>query len=90
MNSTKVLINSISSLFIVKALGYWKDHYVFEKTSKVKLNYIIGLNRADEIFINVLLPYLSVYFDVFGNEILSRKVLKVLMNMNKRSDNKIS
>lgn len=89
LTSIKVLINSIRSLFIIKASSYWKDHYVFEKTSKVKLNYIIGLNRADEIFINVLLPYLAVYFDVFGNEILSRKVLKVYNEYEQRSDNAI-
>lgn len=89
LTSTKVLINSIRSLFIIKASSYWKEHYVFEKTSKVKLNYIVGLNRADEIFVNVLLPYLAVYFDVFGNEILSRKVLKVYNEYEQKSDNAI-
>lgn len=89
LTSTKVLINSIRSLFIIKASSYWREHYVFEKTSKVKLNYIIGLNRADEIFVNILLPYLAVYFDVFGNEILSRKVLKVYNEYEQKSDNAI-
>ena len=89
LTSTKVLINSIRSLIIVKASSYWKEHYVFEKSSKVKLNYIIGLNRADEIFINVLIPFLAVYFDVFGNEILSRKVLKVYNEYEQKSDNVI-
>ncbi|MCW8850520.1 MAG: DUF2851 family protein [Melioribacteraceae bacterium] len=89
LTSTKVLINSIRSLFIIKATSYWKEHYVFEKTSKVKLNYLIGLNRADEIFINVLLPYLAVYFDVFGNESLSRKVLKVYNEYEQKSENSI-
>jgi Protein of unknown function (DUF2851) len=89
IHSTKVLINSIRSLFIVRASGYWKDHFVFEKTSNIKLNYVIGLSRADEIFINVLLPYFSVYFDMFGNEALSRKVLKVYNEYEQRMDNKI-
>ena len=89
LTSTKVLINSMRSLIIVKASSYWKEHYVFEKPSKIKLNYIIGLNRADEIFINVFLPFLAVYFDVFGNEILSRKVLKVYNEYEQKSDNVI-
>ena len=89
LNSTKVLINSIRSLFIVKAVGYWSGHYIFEKKSNVKLNYIIGLSRADEIFINVLLPYLSVYFSVFGSVNLSKKVLKVFNEYEQKMDNKI-
>lgn len=89
INSTKVLINSIRSLFIIKASGYWKEHYVFNKKSKIKLNYVIGLSRADEIFINVLLPFLSVYFDMFGNRDLSKKVLKVYNEFTQKMDNKI-
>ena len=89
IHSTKVLINSIRSLFIVRASGYWKDHYVFDKPSNIKLNYIIGLGRADEIFINIILPYLSVYFDMFGNEALSKKVLKVYNEYSQKMDNKI-
>jgi len=89
IHSIKVLINSIRSLIIVKANGYWRDHYVFEKKSNVKLNYIIGLSRADEIFINVLLPYLSVYFDIFGNEEMSKKVIRVYNEYEQKSDNKI-
>lgn len=89
LNSIKVLINSIRSLFIVRASGYWREHYIFDKKSNIKLNYIIGLSRADEIFVNVLLPYLSVYFAVFGNEKLSKKVLQVFNEYDQRVDNKI-
>lgn len=89
INSPKALISSIRALFIIKANGYWCNHYVFGKESKVKLNYIVGLSRADEIFVNVLLPYLAVYFDMFGNETLSKKVLKVYNEYEQRHDNKI-
>ncbi len=90
IHNSKVLINSIRSLFIIKASGYWKDHFIFEKKSKVKLNYIVGLSRADEIFINVLLPFLSIYFDIFGNEKLSKKVLIIYNEYTQRLDNKIT
>lgn len=89
IHSPKVLINSIRSLFIIKANGYWRDHFIFDKKSKIKLNYIIGLSRADEIFINVLLPYLSIYFDIFGNIELSKKVLRIYNEYEQRLDNKI-
>jgi hypothetical protein len=89
ITNTKVLINSIRSLFIIKAQGYWSNHYIFKKESKIKLNYIVGLSRADEIFVNVLLPFLSVYFDMFGNETLSKKVLKVFNEFEQKLDNKI-
>jgi len=89
IKNEKVLINSIRSLFIIKANGYWHEHYVFNKKSNIKLNYLIGLSRADEIFVNVILPYLSVYFSLFGNGPLSKKVIKVYNLYNQKSDNKI-
>ncbi|MCB9249288.1 MAG: DUF2851 family protein [Ignavibacteriales bacterium] len=90
INNPKVLINSIRSLFILKATGYWQEHYVFNKKSKVKLNYLLGLSRADEIMINVILPYLSVYFELFGNQKLSKKVLQIYNEYDQKSDNKIT
>ncbi|MBK8945736.1 MAG: DUF2851 family protein [Ignavibacteriae bacterium] len=84
-----VLINSIRSLFVIKANGYWAEHYVFDKKSNIKLNYLIGVSRADEIFVNVILPFLSVYFEVFGNHNLSKKVLKIYNEYEQKLDNKI-
>ncbi len=89
INDTKVLINSVRSLFIIKSGGYWKTHYIFEKLAKTEIKYFIGVSRADEIFINILLPFLSVYFDMFGNEASSKKVLKVYNDYEQRMDNKI-
>lgn len=89
IQSIKVLINSIRSLLIIKSYGYWKNHYIFEKESKAKINYFVGISRADEIFVNIILPYLSVYFDMFGNPELSKKVLKVFNYYEQLLDNKI-
>jgi hypothetical protein len=90
ITSNRILINSIRSLIIVRASGYWKEHFVFEKKSDINLNYIVGLSRADEIFINVFLPFLSVYFDIFGNENLSRKVISIFNEYEQKLDNKIT
>jgi hypothetical protein len=90
ISSLDVLINSIRSLFIVKATGYWRNHYVFEKPAESKLKFMIGLNRANEIFINVLLPYLFVYYEIFGNKRLSKKVLKIYNEYEQKSNNNVT
>ena len=36
IKNINVLLNSIRSLFVIKAKGYWSDHYVFEKKSNTK------------------------------------------------------
>lgn len=89
ISNIKTLIGSIRNLLIVKSSGYWKTHYIFEKPAKNNINYFLGLSRADEIFINVLLPYLSVYFDMFGNKNLSKKVLRIYNEYEQKLDNKI-
>lgn len=84
-----VLINSLRSLFVIKSDGFWQKHYVFDKPAKENIKYFIGASRADEIVINVLLPYFAVYFEVFGKEELSKKVFKLYNIYKQRSDNRI-
>ncbi len=85
----QILINSVRSMFIIKANNYWHDHYIFGKKTNAKLNYLIGISRADEIFINVILPFMSVYFNLFGKNELSKKVIKIYNDFDQKSDNKI-
>ncbi|GBD89740.1 hypothetical protein BMS3Abin04_00448 [bacterium BMS3Abin04] len=89
IRNDKVLINSLRSIFIIKTDNYWSDHYVFSKPSKIKIKYFIGASRADEIVINVVLPFISVYFDIFGKQVLSKRVLKIYQMYTQKSDNKI-
>lgn len=44
--------------------GYWSAHYNFNKETKSRLNYFVGLGRADEIIVNIILPIFSIYFEV--------------------------
>ncbi len=85
----EILINSLRSFFIIKADGYWRNHYVFDKTTEAKINYFVGVSRADEILTNVIFPFFSVYFDVFGKEYLSKKILRVYNIFTQKGDNKI-
>jgi hypothetical protein len=84
-----VLINSLRSLFVIKSRGFWQKHYVFDQPSQGEIKYFIGASRADEIVINVVLPFLSVYFDIFGMEEYSKKVLQLYNIYDQRVDNKI-
>ncbi|MCX7875557.1 MAG: DUF2851 family protein [Melioribacteraceae bacterium] len=89
IHNPKVLINSLRTMMIVKADGYWKNHFVFGEKSKIEVNYFVGASRADEILVNVILPIFSVYFEVFGKKDLSKKILKVFSIFEHREENQI-
>lgn len=84
-----VLVGSLRSVFIIKSNGYWKNHFIAGKLASKELNYFIGASRADEIVINIILPFLSIYFDVYGNKKLSQKVMKVYSTYSQSIDNRI-
>ncbi len=85
----EVLINSLRTLFIIKANGYWRSHYIFDKESESYINYFVGAARADEILINVIFPFFTLYFDVFGKSYLSKKLLETYSIFKQKSDNRI-
>ena len=85
-----ILINSIRSLLIIRSSGYWRKHYIFDQQSKIEIKYFVGVSRADEIFVNVLLPFFMVYFDAFGKTELSKKILKIYNEYEQKGDNKIT
>lgn len=89
IRNLNVLINSTRSLFVIKGKGFWKTHYVFDRTTNDEIKYFVGASRADEIVVNVILPFYSLYFDIFNETELSKKVSKVYNIYDQRSDNKI-
>ncbi len=84
-----VLTNSIKSLLIIHADGYWAKHYVFEKKSEDDIKYFVGSNRVDEILVNVILPYVYVYFEIFDKKKNAQKVLKVYSEISLDTDNSL-
>jgi hypothetical protein len=84
-----VLVNSIRSLFVLKAKGFWKNHYVFDQPSKDEIKYFVGASRADEIVVNVVLPFYYIYYSLFDEEEMSKKILKIYTTYDQRADNKI-
>ena len=90
LNSIQIcnkLITKLRNEIIIKGDGYWSGHYNFNKETKTKLNYFIGLGRADEIIINIILPIYSVYFEINGNKEQSQKVLDLYLNYYQKEGN---
>jgi hypothetical protein len=85
----KKIISELRNLLIVKSEGFWKSHYVFDQTAKIPLNYFLGLSRVDEIIVNVLLPAIAVYFEIFGKKEYSERAVKIYANFYQNSDNNL-
>jgi len=90
INNPKILVNSIRSMLIVKSEGYWKKHYIFDQPSKNEIKYFVGLLRANEIIVNIILPFFMVYFDTFGKKDLSKKIMWLYNIFEQKDDNKIT
>lgn len=56
------VINGLRSMFILKARGYWSTHYSFSSNLEEELKYLTGLNQADEIAVNAVLPCLYAFY----------------------------
>ncbi len=89
IHNLTVLINSLRSLFVIKSDGFWKTHFVFDQVTNGDIKYFVGATRADEIVVNVILPFFAIYFEIFGNPQLTKKILKVYSIYQQRSENQI-
>ena len=89
LEDQNAIINELRGTLIIKSWGYWKSHYVFDQSDENTINYIVGKDRADEIIVNIILPVISIYFEIFGKKNLSKKVLGIFLNYTQNSDNSI-
>lgn len=83
------LITRLRNSLIIKADGYWATHYNFNKPVKAKIKYFLGLGRADEIIVNLILPFMAIYFDLFGNKSAAERVLDLYLNFKQKEGNKL-
>jgi hypothetical protein len=77
----------LRNYLITEAKGYWANHYNFDKLSKEKLNYFIGVSRADEIIVNVLFPIINLYFDIFEKREQSKKLKQLYTHYTQHGSN---
>lgn len=89
IRNLNVLANSLRSVFVIKSDGFWQNHYVFDSKANSQIKYFVGAGRADEIVINVVIPFFAVYFDIFGDKEMGKKVFKLYSIYYQRTDNKI-
>ena len=89
IHNFNVLAKSLRSLFIIRAKGYWKNHFVFNNQGNSEIRYFVGISRADEIIVNVVLPFFYLYFNVFDKKETSKKILKFYSNYFLTSENRI-
>jgi hypothetical protein len=89
IRDTQTIINSVRNLLIVKSSTYWKNHYTFDDKTKKEIKYLIGSNRADEIILNCVFPFVYTYFELFGKEDVANKVLSAYSELKLILENKI-
>jgi hypothetical protein len=89
IHNLTVLINSLRSVLIIRGEGFWRNHFVFDQPANAEIKYFVGAARADEILVNVILPFFTVYFDIFGKPPLSKKILRMYQVFEQKSDNQI-
>ncbi len=89
IRNISVLIKSLRNLLVVRSSGFWKNHFVFDQPTKQEIKYFVGISRVDEIIINIIIPFFMVYFDVFGNKTLSKKVLAIYNSYDQKFSNKV-
>jgi hypothetical protein len=87
--SMKTLTDTLRRKFIISADGFWEDHFVFDKKTKKGIRFFIGKPRADEIIVNVILPFFAVYFEVFQNHKMVNKIRKLFSIYEQEIENQI-
>lgn len=89
VSDPKQIITELRSLFVIRIDGFWKNHYILDEKTEGELKLFVGVSRADEIIINVLLPYFALYFKIFKKDKLVKKVQRVYATFQQKTDNQI-
>jgi hypothetical protein len=58
-------LRELRSYVTVPARGYWRKHYTFGRRAQRPLTHLVGKNRADELAINAIIPFLYLYGRTF-------------------------
>ena len=88
-NDIKKIEAFMRNNIVVKGDGYWHNHYVFDGKPGTTIKYFIGVARADDIIINVILPFVSVYFEIFGRKEVTQKIFRFYLNYYQKSESRL-
>jgi Protein of unknown function (DUF2851) len=89
INDIKKIARYLRDQIVVKGDGYWHKHFMFDDKAKSVINYFIGVARADDIIVNVILPYSSIYFELFGKKDVTNKIFKIYLNYFQKSESRL-
>lgn len=89
IDNTSQMLKSMKSLFIVNADGFWKNYFHFKKKAHNPFRQFIGFSRSEEIVVNVVLPFIKVFSDIFNRKKQSARVLAIYKTMMQKTDNQI-
>lgn len=87
INNLETVKMCLRSLFVTKGHGYWSRHYMFDVEAKPHTKFFIGKNRADEMVLNIVLPILYVYYEMFGRHKFASKTLRLFSDVEMELDN---
>jgi Protein of unknown function (DUF2851) len=83
------ILRKIRDLLMTKGEGFWKEHYVFDQPGGAPIKFFVGSTRSDDIIVNVILPVLLIYFEIFGKKNYAAKVIQLYSSYSQLSENYI-
>jgi len=90
IDNSPQMVKALKSLVVVEADGFWKNYFHFNKKAEEPFRHFVGMSRAEEIVVNVILPFIKVLSDVFGRKKDAMKVMNVYKTMMQTTDNQIA
>jgi hypothetical protein len=83
------LLRKIRDLLMTKGEGFWREHYVFDQPGGAPIKFFVGSTRGDDIIVNVIMPVLLVYFEIFGKKNYAAKIIHLYSTYSQLSENYI-
>ncbi|MGQ9610463.1 MAG: DUF2851 family protein [bacterium] len=80
----------ILEILMPRSNGYWAFYYTFGSKKQKEMPYLIGRDRANDILVNVILPFLLAYSKYLKDKNLQDFIMKKYSSFNKLQDNKIT
>lgn len=86
----KERIQTLESMFIVPADGFWQTHYHFSHHTKGTLTTLIGKTRADEIIMNAVVPIVLLYARIFKDKEARHAALQMSQHCRPLAENSVT
>jgi len=82
--------HALENGLIMAGDGYWRDHFDFNVRSKTKISALLGNSKADEIAVNVILPFAFSWGKLFNEPELMKKAMELYNSYPKLAEDEIT